>query len=97
LQVLIRAVENSAPREDVTRVQLGGMRYQLSVDISATRRLDVALRHIALSALMKSFGSGIPLAEALANEIVSAGANDAQNSFAVRKKDEMERMAKSAR
>ncbi|RME79434.1 MAG: 30S ribosomal protein S7 [Methanobacteriota archaeon] len=97
IQVLVRAVENSAPREDVTRVQLGSVRYQLSVDISATRRVDVALKNIALSALMKSFNSDKKLSETLADEIIAASNNDSQASFAVRRKDEIERMAKSAR
>ncbi|MEM4331621.1 MAG: 30S ribosomal protein S7, partial [Candidatus Anstonellales archaeon] len=88
---------NAAPREDITRVQVGGVRYQISVDISATRRVDVALRHMALASLMKSFNNKKPLSECIADEIIAAANNDAQNSFAVRKKDEIERMAKAAR
>ena len=51
LQVLVRALENAAPREDVTRVSHGGVSYQVAVDVSATRRLDMALRNISLAAL----------------------------------------------
>jgi small subunit ribosomal protein S7 len=97
LQVFITALENAAPREDITRVQVGGVRYQISVDISATRRVDVALRHMALASLIKSFNNKKPLYECIAEEIIAAANNDAQNSFAVRKKDEIERMAKAAR
>lgn len=97
VQVFITAIENSAPREDITRVQVGGVRYQISVDISATRRVDVALRHVALASLMKSFNNKKSLAECIADEIIAAANNDAQNSFSVRKKDEIERMAKAAR
>jgi small subunit ribosomal protein S7 len=43
VQVLIRALENAAPREDVTRVSHGGVSYQVSVDVSATRRLDASM------------------------------------------------------
>ncbi|MFZ5500514.1 MAG: 30S ribosomal protein S7, partial [Candidatus Micrarchaeota archaeon] len=55
IQILIRALENAAPREDTTRVSHGGVSYQIAVDVSATRRLDMALRNMALAALMSSF------------------------------------------
>jgi small subunit ribosomal protein S7 len=97
VQVLITAVENSAPREEVTRVAAGGVSYQLSVDVSATRRLDVALRHITLAALMKAFDSKAPLKNTLADEIINCAKGDIQTSYSVKKKDEMERMAKAAR
>lgn len=97
LQIFIEALENAAPREDVTRVEMGGVSYQLAVDLSATRRLDMALRNIALAAIMKSFDSKTSLEEALANELIYASKNDAQNSYAVRRKDEIERIAKAAR
>ena len=96
VQVLIRAVENSAPREDVTRVSHGGVSYQVSVDVSATRRLDMALRNIALAALMGSFNKPKPLSEALANEIMATAKGDVQSSYAIKKRDETERMARSA-
>lgn len=97
VQVLIRAVENSAPREDTTRVSHGGVSYQVAVDISATRRLDMALRNIALAALMGSFNKPKPLSEALANEIMATAKGDVQSSYAIKKRDETERMARSAR
>ncbi len=97
LEVLIRAIENTAPREDVTRVQMGGVSYQISVDVSATRRLDVALKNISLAALMRTFNTPRTLAEALADEIIAASNNDMQSSYAVKRRDEMERMAKAAR
>lgn len=97
VQVLIRAVEIAAPREDVTRVSHGGVSYQVSVDISATRRLDMALRNIALSALMGSFNKPKPLEQALANEILSTAKGDLQASYAMKKRDETERMARSSR
>jgi len=97
VQMLIRAVENSAPCEDVTRVSYGGVSYQIAVDISATRRLDMALRNIALAALMGTFKKKKSLADSLASEIIYTGKGDVQNSYAIRKKDETERMARSAR
>lgn len=97
VQALIRAVENAAPREDVTRVSHGGVSYQVSVDISATRRLDMALRNISLAALMGAFNKAKPLEVALANEILSTAKGDLQASYAMKKRDETERMARSAR
>lgn len=97
IQVLVEAIENSSPREDTTRVEMGGVSYQLAVDVSATRRLDIALRNIALGALTKAFDNKKPLAEALAEELIYASKGDIQNSFAVKRKDEIERIAKAAR
>jgi small subunit ribosomal protein S7 len=96
LQLLVRAIENSAPREDTTRVRFGGISYQLAVDLSAQRRLDMALRNIAISAIMGSFDKKTTLAEALANELILAAQNDA-NSYAIKRKNEVERIARSAR
>lgn len=97
VQVLLRALENSAPREDVTRVSHGGVSYQIAVDISATRRLDMALRNMALAALMSTFGKPKSLDKALAEEIISTAKGDVQTSYAMKKRDETERMARSAR
>jgi small subunit ribosomal protein S7 len=97
VQVLVEALENSAPREDFTRVSYGGVSYQVAVDVSAQRRLDMALRNITLAAIIGAFDEKRTLAEALANEIELAAKNDVNNSFAIKKKDETERMARSAR
>ena len=87
LQVLVKAIENAAPREEVTRVAAGGVSYQLSVDVSATRRLDVVLRNITLSALMKAFDSKASLSATLADEIVNTAKGDLQTSYSIKKKD----------
>ncbi len=97
VQILIRALENSAPREDVTRVSYGGVRYQIAVDVSATRRLDMALRNIALAALMGCFKKPKTLSQALAGELINTAKGDVQISYAIKKRDETERMARSAR
>jgi len=96
IQVLVKAIENSAPREDTTRVEHGGVRYQVSVDVSPKRRMDMALRHIALAALMSSFGKPGKMSGTLANEIILA-ANGEINSYAIKRRDEVERIARSAR
>lgn len=96
VQVLIRALENSAPREDVTRVSYGGVSYQVAVDVSATRRLDMALRNITLAAIIGCFNKPKSLSQALANEIINTAKGDIQSSYAMKKRDETERMARSA-
>ncbi|MBS3068155.1 30S ribosomal protein S7 [Candidatus Micrarchaeota archaeon] len=97
VQVLVKALEFSAPREDTTRVQYGGVSYQIAVDLSATRRLDMALRNITLAAIMGSFNKGKSMSQSLAHELIFTGKGDQQNSYAMKKRDETERMARSAR
>ncbi|MEM4348158.1 MAG: 30S ribosomal protein S7 [Candidatus Anstonellaceae archaeon] len=97
IQLLVDALQNSAPREDFTRVSMGGVSYQVAVDISASRRLDMALRNIALAAVMGSFDKKKTLAEALADEIEFAAKGDVNSSYAIKKRDETERMARAAR
>jgi len=96
LQVFVDALQNTAPREDTTRVQYGGVSYQVAVDVSASRRLDMALRNIGLAAIIGAFDKKKTLSQALADEIMLAAKND-QNSYAIKKRDETERMARSAR
>jgi len=97
LQLLVDAAQNAAPREDFTRVSMGGVSYQVAVDVSASRRLDMALRNIALAAIMGAFDKKKTLAEALADEIEHAAKGDSNLSYAIKKRDETERMARSAR
>jgi small subunit ribosomal protein S7 len=96
LQVLVRALENSAPIEDTTRVVYGGIKSNVAVDISASRRLDIALRNIAMATIIGAFGSKRTLSDALANELTLA-ANVDVNSYAIKRKNEIERMARSAK
>jgi small subunit ribosomal protein S7 len=97
VQLLVDAVSNAAPREDFTRVSMGGVSYQVAVDVSASRRLDMALRNIALAAIMGAFDKKKTLYEALADEIELAAKGDSNLSYAIKKRDETERMARSAR
>jgi len=96
LQILVRALENSAPREEVTTLTYGGVSYHQSVDIAPQRRLDIALKNIALGASDKTFKSKLSFTQALADEIILASDSDVK-SYAVNKKEETERIAKSAR
>ncbi|MCD6480835.1 MAG: 30S ribosomal protein S7 [Thermoplasmata archaeon] len=96
LQILVRAIENSAPREETTRLFLSGIYVPQAVDCAPLRRLDIALRNICRGAVSKTFRNKKSIAECLADEIIHA-ANDDAASFAVSKKLEIERIAQSAR
>jgi small subunit ribosomal protein S7 len=96
LQTLVNAVENAAPREMVTRLQFGGISVPRAVDTSPSRRLGVAIRNLAQGSLEAAKKPGMTLGSALAKEIDLASRAD-MGSYAVAKKDEVERIAQSAR
>ena len=96
LQVLVDAVENAAPREEVTRLQFGGISVPRAVDASPARRLNVAIRNLALGAIQASHKSTKPIHSCLADEIRLAAKGDL-TSFSVGRKEEVERVAQSAR
>ncbi|MCK4243257.1 30S ribosomal protein S7 [Candidatus Bathyarchaeota archaeon] len=96
VEVLVRAVENTAPCEDTTRISFGGIVYHMSVDIAPQRRIDLALRFISEGARKASFGTPKTIEECLADELIPASDGD-NRSYAVQKKNEMERIALSSR
>lgn len=96
IEVLVRAVENSAPCEDTTRLSYGGMVYHLSVDVSPQRRVDLALRFICEGARRAAIHNPRPMAECLAEELILASNHDTR-SHAVSKRHEQERIAKASR
>jgi len=96
LQVFVRAIENAAPREETTRIMYGGIIYHVAVDVSPQRRVDLALRFIAEGARLAAFRSTKTIAECLADEIILAAKGDPK-SYAISKKEEIERIALSSR
>jgi small subunit ribosomal protein S7 len=60
------------------------------------RRIDLALRHLTEGARDKAFNNPITIEEALAEEIIAASNNDPK-SYAIQKKEEIERIALSSR
>ncbi|RLG86671.1 MAG: 30S ribosomal protein S7 [Thermoprotei archaeon] len=96
LQVLVRAIENAAPREETTRIMYGGIVYHVAVDVSPMRRVDLAIRHITEGAYNCAFRSIKPIEECLADEIIAAANNDPR-SYAISRKEEIERIALSSR
>jgi len=96
LQLLVDAVENAAPREEVTRLQFGGISVPRAVDASPARRLNVAIRNLAQGAIQASHKSTKAISSCLVDEIRLAAKGDL-TSFAVGRKEEVERVAQSAR
>lgn len=96
VQVLVEALEHAAPREEITRLRFGGISVPRAVDISPSRRLDMALRNITQGAVQATFKNKKPVEECLADEIFLASKGDMQSS-AIAKKEELERVAASAR
>ena len=96
IEILVKAVENSAPCEDTTRVSYGGVVYHLSVDIAPQRRIDLALRHLAEGARAASGNNPRSIQETLADELVLAANKDIK-SAGVSKRNEIERVAQSSR
>ncbi len=96
LQLLIDAIENAAPREEVTRLQFGGISVPRAVDSAPSRRVSVAIRNLAAGAIQASHKSTKSIESCLANEIALAAKGDL-TSFAVARKEEAERVAQSAR
>ena len=95
IEVLVKAVENSAPREEVTTIEVGGVRVPKQVDISPQRRVDLALRWITQGAYQKSV-KNVKIEKALAEEIINAYENN-NKSFAISKKIEVERQAAASK
>ncbi|AFH42584.1 30S ribosomal protein S7 [Fervidicoccus fontis] len=96
LQVLVRAIENAAPREETTRIMYGGIIYHVAVDVAPQRRVDLALRNITDGARNCAFNGPKPIEECLADEIIAVANNDPK-SYSIAKKEEVERIALSSR
>ncbi|KRH94081.1 ribosomal protein S7 [Pseudoloma neurophilia] len=96
LQVLVDALINSGPREDSARVGKGGAIKRTSVDVSPIRRLNVALFLLTKGIRDSAMKNIKSLPECIADELINASRATAQ-SYAVKKRDEIERVAKSNR
>ena len=96
LDVLVAAIVNSAPCEETTRIRFGAVSQPKAVDVSPSRRLDIALRHLANGCTSATRKSKRSLTQGIINEIKKASEYDV-SSFAVSKREEMERIAASSR
>ncbi|MBY8998448.1 MAG: 30S ribosomal protein S7 [Candidatus Thorarchaeota archaeon] len=96
VQVLVTAIENAAPAEETTRISYGGMAYPRSVDVSPQRRIDLALKYLSVGAVRSAHKNAKSFEECLVDELLLAYKSDS-GSFAVARKEERERVARSAR
>jgi small subunit ribosomal protein S7 len=96
VQVLINAIEKAAPRDEITVIEYGGARYPQAVDVSPLRRVNLALKHLVHGASDKAFNKKKNITQALAEEIMLAAENNGE-SFAIKKRNEAEKQADSAR
>lgn len=96
VQVLVDAIVNTGPREDSTRIGSAGTVRRQAVDVSPLRRVNQAISLITTGARESAFRNVKTISECLADELVNA-AKGSSNSFAIKKKDELERVAKSNR
>lgn len=96
LAVLVKAIENAAPREEVISIEYGGARYPKAVEVAPQRRVDLALRFMAQGAHIKSFNKKMKIEDALTDEIINASQGTAKSSAIVKKRD-LERQAASSK
>ena len=96
IQVLVRAIENTAPREDSIAMRVGGIIRRFAVDLSPQRRVDTALKLLVTAARQRAWRKPLSLAECLAEEIILAARNSPE-SLAIKKKMEIERIAEASR
>uniref|UniRef100_A0A0A0LRZ5 Small ribosomal subunit protein uS7 domain-containing protein n=1 Tax=Cucumis sativus TaxID=3659 RepID=A0A0A0LRZ5_CUCSA len=96
VQVIVDAVVNSGPREDATRIGSAGVVRRQAVDISPLRRVNQAIYLLTTGAREAAFRNIKTIAECLADELINA-AKGSSNSYAIKKKDEIERVAKANR
>ncbi|MDG1543824.1 MAG: 30S ribosomal protein S7 [archaeon] len=93
-QVMVQALENSAPRAAVVSLRYGGIRVYSGVDVSPTRRVDTAIRNLCIGALL-SAKKQRSIEKSLSRELMLASEGN-PDSYAVGKKEELERQAEAA-
>ena len=96
LQAFVDAICYAAPMEEITRIKFGAVSQPKAVDSSPSRRLDVALGNLAKGAQQGTSKSKRTLTQCIINELTKASVGDV-TSFAVAKKEEVQRIAASAR
>ncbi len=96
VKVIVDAVTNCGAREDSTRIGSGGVVKRQAIDVSPLRRVNQAITLLTSGARESSFRNVKSVSECLADELVNA-AKANQNSAAMKKKEEIERVAKGNR
>lgn len=97
VEVLVRAIENAALREEIAGYQVGGIIVRRAVTTSPQRRVDMALRSLTQAAYKKAFGKKLNIVDAVVDEIIATYNNDATKSEAIKEKVRVEKESESAR
>lgn len=72
LQVLVKAIINSGPREDSTRIGRAGTVRRQAVDVSPLRRVNQAIWLLCTGSREAAFRNIKTIAECLADELINA-------------------------
>ena len=96
IQVLVNALINAAPYEEVAAYRLGGIIARKAIVVSPQRRLDVALRLVSQNIFRSTFRHKITFEEAIAKELMAISSNDPK-TYAVMERNRLEREAEGAR
>ncbi len=96
VEVIVRAVENSAPMQETTVIEYGGIRHPRCVDVAPERRVDLSLRWITQGSFQNAVSSKKGIVKSLVDEIITASNSDVK-SFSVGKRVEVERQAQASR
>lgn len=94
LEVLVTAVQKGGAREDFTKVGSGGVAKQQAVDVSPLRRINQAIHNLVKGVRESVMKKMKTISEALADEIIACANEDTQKSYAIKKRDELEKVAK---
>jgi len=95
VQILVTAIENSAPKEEVITYQRGGQMARKPVVVSSQRRIDLALRMLTQGAYENRLNNKMTAAESLAKDIIAASKNE--RCKAIMERERREKEAKGAR
>ncbi|MFT4901929.1 MAG: small subunit ribosomal protein S7 [Lentimonas sp.] len=91
VELVVGALEHTRPKLEVKSRRVGGATYQVPIEVSFERQQSLAFRWMVGTARKRK---GVPMCEALADELVDAYNN---TGTVVKKKEEMHRMAQANR
>lgn len=96
IAVVVKAIENAAPREEIVTIEYGGAKYPKAVEMAPQRRVDYTLKFITQTAFQRAFNTKKGIVQTLSEELLAAY-NNSNLSGAIAKKLELERQADSSR
>ncbi|WP_342274014.1 30S ribosomal protein S7 [Spiroplasma endosymbiont of Phycita roborella] len=89
LEVFEKAIANITPQLEIKTRRIGGANYQVPIEVSATRKITLAIRWL-VSYSQARYGNSMQ--DKLAAEIMDAATG---NGSSIKKRDEIHRMAEA--